>query len=339
MGEVICFGELLLRMSPALGGEWLRQANMPVYIGGSELNVATALARWDIPVKYFTAMPDHYLSKEIVDELQKRKIDTSPIYYSGKRIGIYFLPQGKDLKHAGVIYDRAHSSFGELKPGMIDWEKKLENISWFHFSAISPALNENVAAVCREVLEVASRKKIKISIDLNYRTLLWQYVKDPAAIMPGLVRYCDVVMGNIWSANSLLGIPVDPDIHSKARKEDYLDHAKKTSLAIIEQFPKCTTVANTFRFDDSRKGLVYYSSLFHQKNQYNSYEFTADKIIDKVGTGDCFMAGLIYGLYHDHLPEEIVNFATSAAFGKFNEIGDTTKQDTQTIQSRLMTYG
>jgi 2-dehydro-3-deoxygluconokinase len=339
MGEVICFGELLLRMSPVLGGEWLRQANMPVYLGGSELNVATALAGWDIPVKYFSAVPDNYLSKEIVEELDKRKIDTTAIDYSGKRIGIYFLPQGVDLKHAAVIYDRAYSSFGELKPGMIDWEKKLENISWFHFSAISAALNENVAAVCREVLEVASRKKIKISIDLNYRAQLWQYVKDPVAIMPGLVRYCDVIMGNIWSANSLLGIPVDADIHSKGRREDYLDHAKKTSLAIVEEFPKCTTVANTFRFDDPRKGLIYYSSLFHQKNQYDSYEFRSEKIIDKVGTGDCFMAGLIYGLYHDLSAGEIVNFATAAAFGKFNEIGDTTKQDVQSIQSRLTNYG
>src|SRR5215467_6253310 len=150
MNKVICFGELLLRMSPALQGEWLSKATMPVYLGGAELNVATALSHWDIPVKYCSAAPDNYLSREVVSELGKRGIDTSALHYSGNRIGIYFLPQGADLKHVSVIYDRAFSSFSELKPGMIRWEEILTNVSWFHFSAISAALNKNVADVCEE---------------------------------------------------------------------------------------------------------------------------------------------------------------------------------------------
>ncbi len=338
MNKVLCFGELLLRMSPALKGEWLKQADMPVYIGGAELNVATALSRWGVPVRYFTSMPDNYLSKEIAGELSGRGIDIGSIFYSGKRIGIYFLPQGADLKHAAVIYDRAHSSFWELKPGMIDWEKTLEDISWFHFSAISPALNENVAAVCKEALQAASEKNITISVDLNFRAQLWQG-KQPVATMTELVKYCQVIMGNIWSANSLLGIPVDENIHANRKKSGYLEHAAKTSLAIYECFPKCTTIANTFRFDDEDGGLIYYASLFHKKEQYNSLEFVANKIADKVGTGDCFMAGLIYGLYNNHVPGQIINFATAAAFGKFFEKGDTTKQDIQNIQSRLMAHG
>ena len=138
MNKVFCFGELLLRMSPVLDKEWIKNSGMTVYIGGAELNVANALAKWKVPVKYFTALPDNYLSKEILEHLEESNIDTTAINISGNRIGIYFLPQGTDLKHAGVIYDRAHSSFAELKPGMINWDAALEGCSWFHFSAISP---------------------------------------------------------------------------------------------------------------------------------------------------------------------------------------------------------
>jgi len=339
MKKILCFGELLLRMSPTLEGEWLRQATMPVYIGGAELNVASALARWSIPVKYFTALPDNYLSREIVEELQKRNVDTHEIYISGKRIGVYFLPQGADLKHAGVIYDREHSSFSELKPGMINWEKLLDGVSWFHFSAISPALNKNIAALCKEGLEAASNKNITISVDLNYRPLLWQYTSDPGSIMNDLVRHCDVIMGNIWSANTLLGIPVNEDIHAKGNKTDYLEHAERTSQAILERFPKCKTVANTFRFNQGEDEILYYGSFFQKKKQFNSYEFIAQEIVDKVGSGDCFMAGLIYGLHNNHSPQDIINFATAAAFGKFFEKGDATKQDIQKILSTLSSHG
>jgi 2-dehydro-3-deoxygluconokinase len=339
MNKVLCFGELLLRMSPALQGKWLQNALMPVYTGGAELNVAAALAKWEIPVSYFTALPENYLSKEICNDLKQRNIDINNIHFSGNRIGIYFLPQGADLKHAGVIYDRSNSSFAELKPGMIDWENMLKNISWFHFSAISPALNENAALVCREVLEAAKKKNVTISVDLNYRSKLWQYGKKPLEIMPELVQHCDVIMGNIWSANILLGIEVDEDIHGKGKKEHYLEHAKQTAINIQKQFPKCKTVANTFRFDINENGILYYTSLFNNGEQYHSAEFKTDKITDKVGSGDCFMAGLIYGLYNNHAPQQIINFATAAAFGKLHETGDFTSQDIETINKRLMNHG
>src|SRR4029078_8350406 len=166
MSRIFCFGELLLRFSPELGGKWLTQYRMPVYIGGAELNTATALAKWKVPVDYCTALPDNYLSKEIYEELSKRNVRTDPIIFSGYRIGSYYLPQGSDLKNAGVIYDRAHSSFSELGPGQIDWDAALNNVSWFHFIAISPALNQNVAAVFKEIVEASSGKRITISVDL-----------------------------------------------------------------------------------------------------------------------------------------------------------------------------
>ena len=207
MHKVCCFGELLLRMSPALNKEWIYASGMAAYIGGAELNVATALAKWNIPVKYFTALPDNYLSKEIMEYLEENNIDTSAIHISGDRIGAYYLPQGTDLKHAGVIYDRAHSSFFHLQPGMVNWDEVLDGCTWFHFSAISPAINENAATVCKEALEAASAKGLTISVDLNHRSKLWKYGKDPVEVMPALVEYCDVIMGNIWAAETLLGTP------------------------------------------------------------------------------------------------------------------------------------
>lgn len=335
MGNVFCFGEILLRLSPVLQGEWLRQHNISAFVGGAELNVATALAKWNTPVMYCSALPDNYLSQEIITELQQKRIDTSAFCFHGNRIGIYYLPQGADLKNAGVIYDRAKSSFAELKPGMIDWNKVLNNVSWFHFSAISPAISQDAADVCEEALKAASAKGITISVDLNYRSKLWQYGKKPHEVMPSLVQYCDVIMGNIWSANTLLDIEVDEDVHDNPSKEAYLSHSKKASIAIQKKFSKCTAIANTFRFDDKQHGIRYFTALFQNGTQVSSAEFFAEKIIDKVGSGDCFMAGLIYGLYHKQSLQETVDFATSAAYGKFFEIGDVTNQDVAVIAERL----
>ena len=329
--KILCFGELLLRMSPSLNKQWIHKAYMPVYIGGAELNTANALAKWNMPVKYFTAIPNNYLSQEICEELASRNIDISSIHFSGNRIGIYILAQGTDLKHAGVIYDRAHSSFSELQPGTIDWDEVLKDVGWFHFSAIDPALSENVAAVCNEALTAATQKNITISVDLNHRAKLWKYGKQPVEIMPALVKYCDVIMGNLWSANSLLGIYIDENIHDKKSKEAYLEHASASAKNIMQQFPKCKTVANTFRFD-SDNGIKYYAALNNANGQYVSKEFFTNKAVDKVGSGDCFMAGLIYGLCNDLPGNEIINFAAAAAFGKLHEIGDATNQSVEDVR-------
>lgn len=305
---------------------------MPVYIGGAELNVAHALALWDVPVKYFTAIPDNYLSRDIVKSIATKNIDTSSINFSGRRIGTYYLPQGADLKNAGVIYDRANSSFAELETGMIDWDKVLEEVSWFHFSAICPAISEAALKLCEEALKACAVKNITISVDLNYRSKLWQYGKQPVDVMPALVKYCSIIMGNIWAAENMLGIAFEEDVKAIDKKENYLQQSKSTSIKIMEQFPNCKMVANTFRFGDD--ALTYYTTLFHQQHLYVSAEYTTDAITDKVGSGDCFMAGLIYGNYHHEQPQQILNYATAAAFQKIFITGDATDK----IPSEVKTF-
>lgn len=335
MKKVLCFGEVLLRFSPDDMGEWLHTNKLAAFIGGAELNVATALARWNIPAKYFTAVPDNYLSKQLLDVISKSNIDTSSIRYTGDRLGIYYLLQGADLKHTSVIYDRAGSSFANLGTGIINWDEVLEDVSWFHFSAITPALSKTAVALCHEVLEACYLKNIPISVDLNYRSKLWQYGSLPVDIMPELVKYCRVIMGNIWAANTLLGIGVDEAIHSKKSKQAYLDHSIITAAKIMEQYPNCKAVANTFRFDKGEAGIEYYTSLHTEGRQYLSQQYETETIINKVGSGDCFMGGLIYGFIQNHSPQQVIDFATSAAFGKLYEEGDTTNQQIETIQQRI----
>lgn len=332
---MLCFGELLLRLSPESGGSWIKNNSIPVYIGGAELNVATALANWNVPVKYCTALPQNYLSTEICDYILKKNIDIDTILFSGNRIGTYYLQQGTDLKNAGVIYDRSNSSFAELKPEQINWDEILNNISWLHFSAISPALNQNVASVCKEALEAASSKGIIISVDLNYRNKLWQYGKQPIEIMPDLAEHCNLIMGNIWAAKTLLGIPLDDNMNYKIDKSRYLEHAGKTSNAIMKIFPNCKAVANTFRFDDG-EGINYYASLNTGDQQFVSQEYSTKNVIDKVGSGDCFMGGLIYGYYSKLNPGEIIDFSAAAAYKKLFIKGDATTSTVEEIKQAYL---
>jgi 2-dehydro-3-deoxygluconokinase len=336
MNKVLSFGDILLRLSPDIKGNWISEHAMPVYLGGAELNVANALAKWKVPVAYCSAAPDNYLTAAILERLRNNGIDTSRMITSGDRIGIYFLAQGTDLKHAGVIYDRANSATALLKPGQVNWDELLTDISWFHFSAISPAISENLAMVCEEVLKAAQAKGITISVDLNYRAKLWKWGKQPVEVMPSLVKYCDVVMGNIWAIENMLGIKLADDF--KTDKAVCLNQSEKSSAAVMKQFPKCRQVANTFRFDNGDK-LNYYSTLYSNGQLTVSEEYVAENIIDKVGSGDCFMAGLIYGNINALGDKETLEFATAAAVDKMFVLGDGTTSSVGDVLKRQSGVG
>jgi 2-dehydro-3-deoxygluconokinase len=335
--KVLSFGEILLRMSPAANGRWIDAHAIATHIGGAECNVAVALGNWNIPVKYVTAMPDNYFNNDIIHFLASKNIDTSGIQRSGNRIGLYYLPQGADLKNAGTIYDRYYSSFYDLKPGDINWDDLLKDVTLFHFSALTPAINETLVDVLKEALEAALERNIYISVDLNYRPKLWQYGKQPIDIMPELAAYADIVMGNIWASNKMLGTTIDDSLMSANTKAAYVAHALKTSEAIQLQFPKCKTVANTFRFDKYESGINYYTTLFHQQNLFVSAEYEKEIIMDRSGSGDCFMAGLLYGLLKQNKPQDILDYATAAAFSKLDEVGDHSLHSEQEVLSFLKT--
>lgn len=331
--KVLCFGELLLRICPDPAGKWLNSNLVPAYIGDAELNVATALALWDIPSAYLTALPDNEMSKRIKTYLEEKRIDTTRFRDEGDRIGLYYLAMGTDMKNAEVIYDRQHSSFAGLKKQAIDWENIFEGIGWFHFSAICPAINEEIAEVCKEALLMAEKMGISVSLDLNYRQKLWKYGKAPVEIMKNLAVHCRLIMGNIWAAELMLGIPKADDFMLK-HKDFCVQQAEKTSLAIQQDFPECEAIANTFRFDHG-EGIQYYTTLYTKNQLYSSKEYNAEKVINKVGSGDCYMAGLIYGFYQNHPAQEIVEFATAAAYYKLFTPGDSTAMNVAQITAHL----
>lgn len=333
-GAVLSFGELLLRLSPDDGGQWLSDNALSVFVGGAEFNVASALALWRVPSKYFTALPKNGMAEQLINYVNQQGIDTSPVFYGGSRIGLYFLTKGKDLKHDALIYDRANSAFAELTPGTVDWDKVLDGVTWFHFTAICPAISQQTADVCLEVLQAASAKGITISVDLNYRSKLWQYGKQPQEVMVDLVNYCDVIMGNIWAAEMMLGIPVYGDIHESGQKSIYLKEAQSSSERLMAKFPKCKAVANTFRFDGGGT-INYYAALYADGGFYSSKEYTADKIVSKVGSGDCFMAGLIHGFYNNDAPQQVLEFATAAAFSKLFVASDATTNTVEEITNAI----
>jgi 2-dehydro-3-deoxygluconokinase len=213
---------------------------------------------------------------------------------------------------------------------MINWDEVLKDCSWFHFSAISPALSEATVALCLEALEAASAKGLTISIDLNYRSKLWQYGKKPEEMMPALLRYCQVVMGNIWAAESLLGIKSNIKTSTGKSTEELVSGAFESMNTLQKNYPNVKTIAYTFRLEEQ-----YFAAMLHQNEFYSSKEYLQTNIVDRVGSGDCFMAGLIYGIHHHKHPEDIINFSGAAAVGKMQEKGDATSQTIEDVKRKI----
>jgi 2-dehydro-3-deoxygluconokinase len=331
MSSVICFGEILLRFSPFPNDESFALQQMPVFIGGAELNVAQALAKWNIAVDYCTAMPDNFLTQSILGFIAKKGIGTNAVYKGGERMGVYYLQQGTDVKNDTVVFDRANSSFATLQPGQINWTTILKDKKWFHCSAIAASLSQSAAEVCLEAIKAARQLGITVSLDLNYRSKLWKYGKQPTEIMPALIKHCDVVMGNIWSVENLLGLPSPVNSSEGKTNEELVAAAQQSMAALQTSYPNIHTIAYTFRLAEN-----YFAILSNDNKTYKSSIHQLQNVIDKVGSGDCFMAGLIHGFSNEESPQHIINFAASAAVGKLYEKGDNTQQSVAQIKSRYL---
>jgi len=319
MNKVVTFGEVMLRLA-APGFERFGQSGvLNATFGGGEANVAVSLANYGLPVSFVTRLPKNDIAKACTNEL--RGLGTQDIVYGGDRMGIYFLETGAVSRASKVIYDRANSAIADIKPGMIDWNKVLDGASWFHWTGITPAISQGAADVCKEAIKVANEKSIIVSTDLNYRKNLWKYGKTAGEVMPELVQGCDIILGNEEDAAMALGIhPEGVDVTTgHVEAEAY----RSVSQQIMKRFPRCKKVITTLRGSVSANHNSWSGVLYDGKNLFEAPTYQITHIVDRVGGGDSFMGGLIYGLltYADD-PQSALNFAVAASCLKHTIYGD-----------------
>jgi len=326
MKQILTFGELLIRLQSTSRAFIKHDKSNAInaFAGGSEANVSVALAQLGIPVSYFTAVPDNAITQEIIDLLQHNNVDTSKILWQGDRIGTYILLSANGLTEGSVIYDRKYSSFSQLHPGDINLDTLFEGCSWLHFTALTPALSLEMAHLIEAVLNEAVKRNLTISIDLNYRNKLWQYGKSPLEVMPQLVQHCDVIMGNIWAENKMLGTSIDASLNRDTNQEIYIKYANNVATEIFTKYPKCRHIANTFRFMDNATHNLLYGTYHTPDGNWVSETLETNSVIDRIGSGDAFMGGLIYGIYNSLQPQQIVDVATKTGFEKLFVAGDFT---------------
>ena len=291
--------------------------------GGGESNVAVSLANYGVPVDFVTRLPDNDIGHSAMMEMRKRGVGVDKIIYGGNRLGIYFLETGAVSRGSKVIYDRAHSAMSEISTGMIDWEKVFKDVAWFHWTGITPAISKGAADACLEAVKVASEMGITVSTDLNYRAKLWNYGGDREKIMSELTSYCDIILGNEEDAEKHFGIkPEGLDITTQGHKIK-AEEFKSVCKQMMRKFPKAKKVITTLRGSISASHNTWAGVLFDGKTMYASPQYQITDIVDRVGGGDSFMGGLIYGLLQ--YPEDdqhALNFAVAASCLKHTIKGD-----------------
>ncbi len=323
MPQILTFGEILYRLQSENESIFEAGSNrLKIFPGGSEANVAVGLAQMGDQVQYCSAFPDNVFANDLKNTLENLGVDCSKSIISGDRIGSYLLLSANGLSSGEVVYDRKYSSFSLLKLENLDFDKLFDDVNWLHWSALTPALSLEMAEVMEQVLNEANKRNITISVDLNYRNKLWKYGKSPLEIMPKLVQYCDVIMGNIWAASNMLGSPVEPRLTKNTEKDKYFDCSQKSSDYIFNHFPKAKHIANTFRFMDHSKHNLFFGTYHSHSENTISDTYETQEVIDRIGSGDAFMAGLIHALINNMSAQEIVNFATAAGYQKLFVEGD-----------------
>ena len=334
MNKVVTFGEVMLRLS-APGYERFGQSPvLNATFGGGEANVAVSLANYGIPVSFVTRLPQNDIALSCIKELRGFGVDTSDVIFGGDRIGIYFLETGAVSRASKVIYDRAESAISNITSGMIDWDQIFRGASWFHWTGITPAISQGAADVCAEAIKAANERGITVSTDLNYRKNLWKYGKTAQEVMPELVKGCDVILGNEEDAAMALDIhPDDVDVTSgHVDAEAYLSVSQK----IIQQFPRCKKVITTLRGSISANHNSWSGVLYDGKTLFKAPTYQITNIVDRVGGGDSFMGGLIYGLltYKDDV-QSALNFAVAASCLKHTIPGDYNRVSVSEVEKLM----
>ena len=317
MKKVVTFGEIMLRLNPALYLRFLQANNFEATYSGAEANVAVSLSNFNLNAAFVSMVPDNEIGQASINSLRKFGVNISYIKRGGNRLGIYFVEKGASQRGSKVIYDRTGSSITTAKKEDFDWDNIFEGADWFHFTGITPALGDNLIEILLEALKVCKRKNIKVSCDLNYRKNLW--TKEKAReVMTNLVSYVDICIANEEDAYDVFGIKAeDTDIlNGKISKDGYKIVAKK----LVETF-KFKKVAITLRGSISANDNNWAGMLYDGKDFYFSKNYLIH-IVDRVGGGDSFGAGLIYSLINDYDNQKAIEFAVAASCLKQTIEGD-----------------
>lgn len=322
MSKVVTFGEIMLRLATPEHLRFRQARSFNATFGGGEANVAVSLANYGIDVDYVTRLPQNDLGAACAAELRSFGVGTSNIVYGGERLGIYYLETGAVARPSKVVYDRAHSSAATVERGMIDWEQVLAGADWFHWTGITPAISASAAEVCLDACRAANRLGVKVSCDMNYRKNLWKYGKTAAEVMPALVECCDVILGNEEDAEKVFGIK--PEGFDAASTQGEVDAAAFRSVCtqLMARFPRAKKVVITLRGSINADHNTWGGVLFDGETLYRSPRYDITDIVDRVGGGDSFMGGLIYGLLTYDDDQRALNFAAAASALKHTIYGD-----------------
>lgn len=322
MKKIVTFGEIMLRLTPPGRLRFSQASSFDVIYGGGESNVAVSLANYGLPVEFVTRLPENDLGQCALMELRKRGVGVNHIQRGGERLGIYFLEIGAVSRGSKVVYDRAHSAMSTIEAGMIDWEAVFQDVQWFHWTGITPALSQGAADACLEAIQTANRMGVTVSTDLNYRKKLWKYGKEPGEIMPALVEGCDIILGNEEDAEKHFGLhPEHVDVTQGGSVEGkaYLSVLKQ----LMERFPRAKKVITTLRGSISASHNSWSGVLYDGETLFEAPTYQITHIVDRVGGGDSFMAGLIYGLLtYPNDDQQALNFAVAASCLKHTIYGD-----------------
>lgn len=324
--KVVTFGEIMLRLaSPDY--QRLQQCNtFEIGFAGAEANVAVSLANYGVQTDYVTVLPHNPMADHCISALRGHGVGVQHIQRAGNRIGVLYLETGSNFRPSRVVYDRAYSAIAEVVCGSIDWESVLNGVDWFHFTGITPALSEQAATECLNAVLTARRLGITISCDLNYRKNLWQYGKSAADVMPALVEHCDVILANEEDCEKVFGIkPLGIDVENvggSLQASAFLSVCEQ----MMQRFPRCRKIAMTLRGAVNANHNYWKGILYDGDKLHVSREYSITHIVDRVGGGDSFMGGLIYGLMNLDSDKEALEFAVAASAlkhtiqGDFNEV-------------------
>lgn len=323
MKKIVTFGEIMLRLAPPGYLRFSQTYSFDVVYGGGESNVAVSLANYGMDSSFVSRIPNNDIGECAVMELRKRGVNTDKIVRGGERLGIYFLETGAVSRGSKVVYDRAHSGMDTIQAGMIDWEPILKDADWFHWTGITPALSQGAADACLEAIKTANRLGVTVSTDLNYRKKLWKYGKEPSEVMPALVEGCDIILGNEEDAEKHFGLhPEGADVTHGGGEVD-ADSYLVVLKELKKMFPRAKKVITTLRGSISASHNSWSGVLWDGETLFKAPTYQITDIVDRVGGGDSFMAGLIYGLLTYDNDQDALNYAVAASCLKHTIKGDS----------------